>query len=174
MSWQALKTTSTRNSIGSQSITTTPTTRTPISFCAEKLMMAAILLLRVTTSPAAFESAPKSSRRWNSDRAAILKSHSSASPKSKKSALRREEQDEYAARSHAKAVAARSYSLAPARNWFSRLVGLGKPKGVTAPDDDELASVMREIAASQSKGSTKRRADHDEISALVAESLDVT
>jgi hypothetical protein len=70
------------------------------------------------------------------------------------------------------AVGARSYALAPARNWFSRLVGLGKPKGVTAPDDDELASVMKEIVASKTSTTKKRRKDHDEIAALVEESLE--
>lgn len=70
------------------------------------------------------------------------------------------------------AVAARSYTLAPARSWFSRLVGLGKPKGVTAPDDDELASVMKEIASTKSKRAPKKRADRDEIAALVEESLE--
>lgn len=71
-----------------------------------------------------------------------------------------------------KAVAAQSYTLAPARSWFSRLVGLGKPKGVSAPDDDELASVMKEIAAAKSTRAPKKRADRDEIAALVEESLE--
>lgn len=39
------------------------------------------------------------------------------------------------------AVAAGSYSLNAARGWFARLIGLGKSRGTSAPDDTELSAL---------------------------------
>jgi hypothetical protein len=69
------------------------------------------------------------------------------------------------------AVRSGGYSLSPARSWLRRVLRIGKSSGPTAPDDAELASVMKEIAAKK-LSPTKKRKDYDEIRALVDESFD--
>jgi hypothetical protein len=44
------------------------------------------------------------------------------------------------------AIGEGGFSLNQARGWFSRLIGLGRSRGATAPDDDELESVMSDLA----------------------------
>ncbi|MEM9692663.1 MAG: hypothetical protein AAGA56_08970 [Myxococcota bacterium] len=70
-------------------------------------------------------------------------------------------------RSDPTAVAAGSFSLSPARNWFGRLLG---KKRVQAPADDELERVARDLAKRSPKAKA-RRADLEELQRLVDESL---
>ena len=71
------------------------------------------------------------------------------------------------------AVLAGSYSLSEARGWFSRLIGLGRSKGATAPDDDELASLARDLDPASKRSADPARAKKlAELQKLVDESLD--
>lgn len=69
-------------------------------------------------------------------------------------------------------IAMQAYSLSPARSWLARTLGLGRAKDVGSADDDELASVMKEIVVKQQSKQKKKRKDYDSIRALVEESLD--
>lgn len=71
------------------------------------------------------------------------------------------------------AIAAGSYSLSEARGWFSRLLGVGRSKGATAPDDDELAVLARDLDPASQRSSDPARAKKlAELQKLVDESLD--
>ncbi|MEM6791663.1 MAG: hypothetical protein AAF715_29360 [Myxococcota bacterium] len=70
------------------------------------------------------------------------------------------------------AIAARSYSLSPARGWLSRVLGIGRPKGVSAPDDAELASVMRDIEKKRAERPPSRRRERERLRALVDDAFD--
>jgi hypothetical protein len=70
------------------------------------------------------------------------------------------------------AVAAGSYALSEARGWFSRLLGLGRAKGVTAPDDEELAKVMDDIAQSKRDVDPAKAKKLEALRELVDETFD--
>jgi hypothetical protein len=76
-------------------------------------------------------------------------------------------------RSDPEAIAAGSYELNEARGWFSRLVGLGKSRGVSAPDDEELQVLqeLQEVARKRTVDPEKRR-KLAEARALVDDALD--
>jgi len=64
------------------------------------------------------------------------------------------------------------YSLNQARGWFSRLIGLGKSRGVTAPDDDELEQVMSDLTISERTIDTAKAKKLAALRELVDESFD--
>jgi hypothetical protein len=74
-------------------------------------------------------------------------------------------------RTDPRAVEAGSYSLAEARGWLSRLVGLGRARGPSAPTEAELEAMARDLrpALQDDEAASKRRA---ELRALVDEALD--
>ncbi|MCA9625855.1 MAG: hypothetical protein KC731_42825 [Myxococcales bacterium] len=77
-------------------------------------------------------------------------------------------------RSDPAAIAAQSYVLSPARSWVARVLGLGKPKGVIAPDDAELASVMKDLQKAKASPKKPKRSDHDDLRALVDDAFDAS
>jgi hypothetical protein len=73
-------------------------------------------------------------------------------------------------RTDPRAVEAGSYSLAEPRRWLSRLVGLGRARGPSAPTEKELQRLERELAPRQvDDDAAARRA---QLRALVDEALD--
>lgn len=76
-------------------------------------------------------------------------------------------------RSDPDAILAGGYSLSEARGFFSRLLGLGRSRGATAPDDDDLALLARDLEPASSRSKDPARAKKlAELQALVDESLD--
>ena len=71
-----------------------------------------------------------------------------------------------------KAIALGSYSLAEARGWFSRLLGLGKSRGVSAPADDELEKFAKDMRRRKQPRDAARAKRMAELSKLVDESLE--
>lgn len=57
-------------------------------------------------------------------------------------------------RSDRKAIAADSYALNEARGWLSRLLGIGRSRKPSAPTDDELEQVAKDLARRKSRAST--------------------
>lgn len=71
-----------------------------------------------------------------------------------------------------KAVAAGYYSLSEARGWFSRLLGLGRARGISAPADDELEQLAREMHANKQPRDEAKAKRMAELRELVDESLE--
>ena len=69
------------------------------------------------------------------------------------------------------AIHARSYSLNQARGFFSRLFGLGRSKGASAPAEDDLQA-LSELATAERKVDPARQKKLAELRKLVDESFD--
>jgi len=74
-------------------------------------------------------------------------------------------------RSDPAAVKAESYSLAEARGWLSRLLGLGKPRGPSVPTDDEIEKMASSLTRRKPLD-PKKAARLRELRAEVDEALD--